>query len=80
MGGSYIALLTGFYVDNGSSLRLSKQLPHLTYLLLPSIVGVPLIWRALHRYRRILAGSRPGPTAYRLDAKSPTRATHAGQL
>jgi hypothetical protein len=51
MGGSYIALLTGFYVDNGPFLPLWKELPHVTYWLLPSIVGVPLIWFALHRYR-----------------------------
>ena len=51
MGGSYIALLTGFYVDNGPFLPLWDRLPHLTYWLLPSAVGVPLIWLALHRFR-----------------------------
>ena len=50
MGGSYIALLTGFYVDNGPFLPLWNQLPHWTYWLLPSLVGIPLIRRALHRY------------------------------
>jgi hypothetical protein len=50
MGGSYIALLTGFYVDNGPFLPLWNQLPHLTYWLLPSAVGVPLIWWALRRF------------------------------
>jgi hypothetical protein len=61
MGGSYIALLTGFYVDNGPFLPLWKQLPHLTYWLLPSIVGAPLIWLALHRYRRTPARLRADP-------------------
>jgi uncharacterized membrane protein YoaK (UPF0700 family) len=51
MGGSYIALLTGFYVDNGPFLPIWNRLPHVTYWLLPSLVGVPLIWRALHRFR-----------------------------
>jgi hypothetical protein len=51
MGGSYIALLTGFYVDNGPFLPLWNQLPHWTYWLVPSAVGVPLIWLALHRFR-----------------------------
>jgi hypothetical protein len=55
MGGSYIALLTGFYVDNGPFLPLWKELPHLMYWLLPTMVGVPLIWLALHRFRRSLA-------------------------
>jgi uncharacterized membrane protein len=50
MGGSYIALLTGFYVDNGPFLPLWNRLPHITYWLLPTIVGAPLIWRALHRF------------------------------
>jgi len=52
MGGSYIALFTGFYVDNGPHLPLWNQLPHITYWLLPSAVGVPLIWLALHRFQR----------------------------
>ena len=50
MGGSYIALLTGFYVDNGPFLPLWNQLPHWTYWLLPSLIGIPLIRRALHRF------------------------------
>jgi hypothetical protein len=59
MGGSYIALLTGFYVDNGPFLPLWNQLPHIAYWLLPSIVGIPLIGRALHRFQRDpSAGSR----------------------
>ena len=52
MGGSYIALLTGFYVDNGPFLPLWDRLPHLTYWLLPSLIGIPLIWRALRRFAR----------------------------
>jgi hypothetical protein len=52
MGGSYIALLTGFYVDNGPFLPLWNRLPHLTYWLLPSLVGVPLIQVALRRFQQ----------------------------
>ena len=51
MGGSYIVLLTGFYVDNGAQLPLWDQLPPILYWVLPAIVGVPLIWLALRRYR-----------------------------
>jgi len=50
MGGSYIALLTGFYVDNGPLLPGWNQLPEIAYWLLPSVVGVPLIWLALRRF------------------------------
>jgi hypothetical protein len=52
MGGSYIALLTAVYVDNGPFLPLWNRLPHWTYWLLPAIIGMPLIWRPLHRYLR----------------------------
>jgi hypothetical protein len=51
MGGSYIALLTGFYVDNGPQLPLWKLLPHWTYWVIPAAVGVPLISLALRRSR-----------------------------
>jgi hypothetical protein len=63
MGGAYIALFTGFYVDNGPHLPLWDRLPYVAYWLLPSLVGVPLILRALAR-RRLLwvtAGSRGRP-------------------
>lgn len=52
MGFSYVVLLTAFYVDNGKSLPLWKEVPHVTYWLLPSAVGVPLIVRALVQYRQ----------------------------
>jgi hypothetical protein len=64
MGGAYVALFTGFYVDNGPHLPLWDRLPHLAYWLLPSMVGVPLILRALARRRllpvRAAPPGRPG--------------------
>ena len=51
LGGSYIALLTGFFVDNGQFLPLWDRLPHLAYWLLPGVVGGPLIWLAVRRFR-----------------------------
>lgn len=50
MGGSYIAMLTGFYVDNGPFLPVWNRLPPTTYWLLPTIVGTPLIWLVLRRF------------------------------
>src|SRR5512146_796898 len=47
MGLSYILMLTAFYVDNGKNLPLWKELPTIAYWTLPSIVGLPLIVRAL---------------------------------
>jgi hypothetical protein len=61
MGAAYVALFTGFYVDNGPHLPLWDRLPHLTYWTLPSLVGVPLILRALARRRLLPVRSRlPG--------------------
>jgi hypothetical protein len=58
MGGSYVALLTGFYVDNGPGLPLWNRLPTIAFWVLPSLVGGPLILRALARRR--LVAFRPG--------------------
>lgn len=54
MGTSYIVMLTAFYVDNGKNLPLWRDLPPIAYWLLPSMFGVPLIVRALFRYRDVL--------------------------
>ncbi len=51
MGISYVLLLTAFYVDNGKSLPLWRDLPTITYWLLPTAIGIPIIGRALRRYR-----------------------------
>ncbi len=47
MGLSYIGLLTAFYVDNGPHLPVWQLLPPLAFWLLPSLIGLPLIVRAL---------------------------------
>ena len=47
MGVSYLLMLIAFYVDNGKQLPIWRELPHFTYWLLPLIVGIPLIVRAL---------------------------------
>jgi hypothetical protein len=47
MGASYVLLLIAFYVDNGKSLPFWKELPPTTYWLLPAVIGIPLIVRAL---------------------------------
>ena len=50
MGLSYILLVTAFYVDNGHTLPLWKELPPITYWLFPGGVGIPLIVRTLLRH------------------------------
>jgi lysylphosphatidylglycerol synthetase-like protein (DUF2156 family) len=51
MGASYIVLLTGFYVDNGKSLPIWKDLPAVAYWIAPSLLGAPVIVWALLRHR-----------------------------
>lgn len=51
MGGSYIVLLTGFYVDNGRQLPVWKLLPSWAYWVVPAAVGLPIIVRAIRKYR-----------------------------
>ena len=50
MGLSYVFMLTAFYVDNGKNLPLWKELPPIAFWLLPAVVGIPLITRALLRH------------------------------
>lgn len=51
MGVAYVAMLTAFYVDNGPHLPLWDRLPTLTFWLLPSAIGAPIIARAVIRAR-----------------------------
>lgn len=70
MAGSYIALLTGFYVDNGARLPLWDRLPHLAYWVIPAAVGIPLTWRALVRNGAL---SRPPREASRPAGRTSPR-------
>jgi hypothetical protein len=47
MGIAYVAMLTAFYVDNGPHLPLWDRLPVITFWLLPSVIGAPIIARAI---------------------------------
>ena len=50
MGTSYVALLTAFYVDNGPRLPIWNLLPPIVFWFLPTVVGLPLIGRALNNH------------------------------
>src|SRR6266849_3996251 len=50
MIGSYIVLLTGFYVDNAHLIPLLNQLPQLTFWVLPTVIGIPFIVRSISRF------------------------------
>jgi uncharacterized membrane protein len=49
MGASYVVLLTAFYVDNGPFLPLWNLLPAWMLWVIPSLVGAPIIIRAMGR-------------------------------
>jgi len=51
MGTSYIVLMTAFYVDNGPRLPVWDRLPLLAFWIGPTLIGFPLVVRALVRYR-----------------------------
>jgi|SRR4051794_1599102 len=59
MGSSYVLLLIAFYVDNGKTLPLWRDLPPVTYWLLPAVVGIPLIVHALVRHPLASRPDRP---------------------
>jgi len=50
MGGSYVFMLTAFYVETGDQLPLWRDLPPIAYWVVPALVGFPLIARALIRH------------------------------
>ena len=62
MGTSYVLLLTAFYVDNGKNLPLWRELPPVAYWLVPAVVGIPLIVRALLWHPLARAPQPPSPS------------------
>jgi len=61
MGTAYVVMLTAFYVDNGPHLPLWDRLPTLTFWLLPSAIGAPIIARSIVRARRARGSGKPPP-------------------
>jgi uncharacterized membrane protein len=63
LGLSYTLMLIAFYVDNGKQLPVWKDLPPVTYWLLPLVVATPLLARALlyHPLVRRYEARRAGP-------------------
>jgi hypothetical protein len=56
---SYVVMLIAFYVDNGKQLPIWKDLPHVSYWLLPLVVAAPLVIRALLYHPVVRAASKP---------------------
>jgi hypothetical protein len=72
---SYMVLLTAFYVDNGPRLPLWNRLPTIAFWLGPSIVGLPLLARALPRHTRARADLRAAAGSL-LDRMAPPEEAH----
>ena len=68
MSGSYVALLTAFYLDNAKNLPLWREMPTVVFWFLPTTVAAPLVVRALRRHRA------PGSTRP-VDARPVVRRT-----
>jgi hypothetical protein len=72
MSSSYIVLLTAFYVDNGPRLPLWKELPHIAFWIGPTLIGAPIVARALARHMDVWRDlrelmQRRGPVATSTD-------------
>ena len=73
MGISYVAMLTAFYIDNGPHLPLWDRLPRLAFWLLPSLIGMPLIARAVIRARAHSTQRPPAAASEPHRHRSPCR-------
>jgi len=67
MIGSYIVLWTAFYVDNARLIPGLKELPQLTFWVLPSLIGLPFIVLSLSRFVPNLAASDIRPKGERKE-------------
>ena len=50
MIGSYVVLWTAFYVDNAHLIPLLKQLPALTFWVLPTVIALPFLVVSISRF------------------------------
>ena len=69
MIGSYVVLLTAFYVDNAHLFPGVNRLPTLTFWVAPTLIAIPFLVRSIKRFApKAAAPATPTPTAVRLDA------------
>src|SRR5262245_37950326 len=72
MSASYIVLLTAFYVDNGPRLPLWKELPPLAFWVGPTLIGAPIVARALVRHTHVRRDLRALTQPWRRPVATPT--------
>ena len=74
MSSSYIVLLTSFYVDNGPRLPLWKELPSAAFWIGPTLIGAPIVARALARHTHVRRDLRELLQSRRRPVATPTEA------
>lgn len=78
MGVSYMVVLTAFYADNGPRLPLWKELPSIVFWIGPTLIGMPIVARALARHTHLRRNLREplqlrgGPVAQHVETRSAT--------
>jgi hypothetical protein len=65
--GSYIVLLTGFYVDNAHLIPLLNRLPQLTFWVLPTLIGLPFMVLSISRFAPHMAAPSKRASAGRKE-------------
>ena len=58
MAASYVLMLTAFYVDNGKSLPLWRELPPIAFWILPALIAAPVVLHALRSHPIVLGYDR----------------------
>ncbi len=61
---SYVVLFTAFYVDNGPHLPLVNRLPTIVFWIMPSLIGLPLVTRAVRKHTHLTAVRTSSPLAW----------------
>jgi hypothetical protein len=80
MAGSYIVLLTAFYVDNGPRLPLWKELPQVAFWIGPTLIGAPIVARALVHHTHVRRDLRELLQTRHRPVATPTEAQCIGAL
>ena len=56
MSGSYMLMLTAFFVDNGPHLPFWRHFPAFAFWLMPALIGVPIVLYVVRRHPLLRAG------------------------
>jgi hypothetical protein len=80
MSVSYIVLLTAFYVDNAPRLPLWRALPPLAFWIVPSLIGLPIMARALARHTQVRQDLHAMLQMTRVQVREPAEARPSSRV